>query len=132
MDAFLYIYSLSHKISVDPSMGTPNILSLYRNVAIRSIELFIAVKSDPNVNVFTPFFHLMCHVIGDSLQNICIPVMDILLVLSPSWLSSTKQWINIYLPLGFWHIQGYRFASIRLEIFPIKLLEYMLGYHWFP
>ena len=100
MDAFLYTYPLSHKISVDPSMGTPNILSLYHNVAIRSIELFIAVKSDPNVNVFTPFFHLLCHIIGDPLQNICIPVMDLIVVLSPTWLASTKRWVDTDLPIG--------------------------------
>ena len=37
VDAFLYTASLSHKMSVDPSMGTQNILSLYCNAAISSI-----------------------------------------------------------------------------------------------
>ena len=34
------------------------------------------------------------------LQNISLPVMDLLVVLSPAWLASTKQWVNIDLPLG--------------------------------
>ena len=57
--------------------------------------------------------------------------MDLLVVFPPAWLLSTKQWFNIDLPLGFWHIQGYRFASVGVEISPIKLLESILGYHWF-
>ena len=57
-------------MSVDLSMGTPNILSLYRNAAISSTEFFIAVNSDPNVDVSTPFFLLLCHITGALLQNI--------------------------------------------------------------
>ena len=100
MDELLYTASLSQKISVDLSMGTPNIFSLYRNAAISSTEFFIAVKSDPNVDVSTPFCLLMCHIIWGLLQNISISVMYILVVLSPTWLASTKLWVDTYFHLG--------------------------------
>ena len=90
VDTFLYTASFSHKMSVDLSIGTPNILSLYRNAAISSTQFFTAVNSDPNVNVSTPFCLLLCHIIGDLLQNISIHIMDILVVLSPAWLASAK------------------------------------------
>ena len=100
MDEFLYTASLLQKMLVDPSMGTLNILSLYFNVATSSTEFFIAVKSEPNVDVSTLFFLLLCHIIGTLLQNISIPIMDLLVVLSPEWLASTKQCVKTYLPLG--------------------------------
>ena len=87
-------------MSVDPSMGTPNILSFYRNAAISSTGFFVAVNSDPNVDVYTPFCLFLCHIIGALLQNISIPVMDIILVFSPAWLASTKQWVYTDLPFG--------------------------------
>ena len=65
-------------------MGTPNIFSLHCNAAIRSIEFFLAVKSDPNVDVYTPFCLLLCHIIGALLQNISIPVLDYLVVFPPT------------------------------------------------
>ena len=98
--AFLYTDLLSQKMSIDLSMGTPNILSLYRNAAISSTEFFIAVRSDPNINVSTQFCLLLCHIIGALLQNISFPVMDLLVVLSHAWLASTKQWVNTDLHLG--------------------------------
>ena len=70
VDAFLYTASLSQKMSVYLSMGTPNILSLYPNAAISSTEFFVAVNSDPNVDVSTPFPPLLWHVIGYMLYNI--------------------------------------------------------------
>ena len=80
--------------------GPPNIISLYRNTVFRSTEFFIAVNYDPNVDVSTPFFLFLCHIIGSLLQNISIPVMDLLVVLSPAWLASKKQWVGTDLPLG--------------------------------
>ena len=93
-------------MSVDPSMGTPNILSFYRNAAISSTEFFIAVNSDPNIDVSTPFYLFVFHIIGDILQNISIPVMDLPVVLSPAWLASTKQWVDTYLTLGLGIYKG--------------------------
>ena len=85
---------MSQKISVDLSMGTPNILSLYCNAAIISSEFFIAVNSDPNIDFSTPIYFLMCHIIWDLSQNIIIPVIDLLVVLYPVWLKSTKHWVD--------------------------------------
>ena len=81
-------------------MGTPNILSLYRNAAIISTEFFIELKSDQNVDISTPFYLLLCHIIGAMLQNISLLVMDLLVVFSPAWLASTKKWVNTDLPLA--------------------------------
>ena len=100
VDFFLYNASLSQKILVDLSMGTPNTLSLYRNANIRSTEFFISVNSDPNFDVSTPFCLLLCQIIRDLLQNISILVMGLLVVLFSSWLASTKQWVNTDLPIG--------------------------------
>ena len=43
--------------------------------------------------------------------------------------------VSVYKTVGqhkltywYWHIQGYRFTSVGVEIFPIKLLESILGY----
>ena len=88
---FILVYCLVvTEMSVDPSMGTPNILSLYCNAAIRSTEFFIAVNSDPNVYVSTPFFLLLFHIIGYRLQSISIPVVYIIVAFTPAWLASTK------------------------------------------
>ena len=81
-------------------MGTPNILSLYCKATIISTEFFISVNSDPNVDVPTTFCLFLCHITGALLQNIIIPVMDLLVVLSPAWLAYTKQWSDTDLPLG--------------------------------
>ena len=81
-------------------MGTPNILSFYRNAAISSAEFFVAVNYEPIIDVSTPFCLLLCHIIGALLQNKSIPIMDILVVLYPAWLASTKQWVNTDLPIG--------------------------------
>ena len=106
MDAFLYTDSFSQKMSVDLSMGTPDILSLHLKDAIISTAFFIAVNSDPNVDVSTPVFLLLCHILGARLQSISIPVMDLLVVLSPAWLAPTNQWVNIYSPLVFGIFKG--------------------------
>ena len=75
-------------------MGNPNILSFYHNTAIRSTEFFIAVNSDQNVDVSTPFCLLICHIIGALFQNKSNPIIYLLVVLYPAWSLSTKQWVE--------------------------------------
>ena len=54
---------------------TPNILNLYRSVAVSSTAFFNALSSDPKVDVSTPFCRLLCHIICAQLQNMRIPVI---------------------------------------------------------
>ena len=51
VNAFLYNASLLQNMSVDPSIGTPNVLVFYLKAAINSTAFFMAVNSDPKVNV---------------------------------------------------------------------------------
>ena len=70
-------------MSVGPSIGTPNILHLYLNDAISSTAFFVAVNSDPNVDVSTQFCLLLCHIMGALFTNMRIRVINLLVVLSP-------------------------------------------------
>ena len=58
------------------------------------------MNSDTNVDVSIKFCILLCHIIGGLLQNISIPVMDILVVFSPVSIVSKKQWVDTDLSLG--------------------------------
>ena len=132
MDVFLYTASLSQKMSVDTSMGTPNILSLYCNAAINSTEFFVAVNSDPNVDVSTTFFSLAVPYNRGSVTKYKYPCHGYSSGIVPSMVSVYKEVSRHRLTYWSWHIQGYRFSSVGVEISPIKLLESILRYHWFP
>ena len=82
------------------SIGTPNILSFYRKAAISYTAFFIAVNSEPNVEVSTPFYCLLCQIIGALLQNISTPVINLFVVLSLAWFASTKQCVDMDNPHG--------------------------------
>jgi hypothetical protein len=103
---FLHTASLSQNTLVGPSIGTPNILNLYRNASIISVAFFNAVDSDPNVEASTKFWRLLCQMIGALLQNNNIPVCDLLFSVSPAWFASTKQCVDMTLPLGFGMLVG--------------------------
>ena len=97
----LYTASLSQNISVDPSIGTPNIINLSLIAVTSSTTFFNAVNSDSKVDDSTEFYLLLNQIIGARLKNISIPVCESLVTLSAAWLASTKQCRVIILPLGF-------------------------------
>jgi hypothetical protein len=66
---------------VGPSKGTPNIRSLYRNILTSSTAFFIAWKTEPKVLVSTVFCFSLNHMIGALLQNISLPVCNLLVAL---------------------------------------------------
>jgi hypothetical protein len=47
----------------------PNIRNLYRKASIVSTTFFIAVNSDPKVDICTEFCLLLNHIVGALLQN---------------------------------------------------------------
>ncbi len=63
-DVFLTTDSLSQKMLVAPSIGMPNICSLYWIASIWSIAILRAMNSEPKVDDSTVFCRLENHTIG--------------------------------------------------------------------
>ena len=101
VEEFLYTATLSQNMSVGPSIGTLNILNLCHSAFTISAAWFNTVNYDPNVEVLYDFFLLLNHMIGALLQNINIPVWDILVAFSKVWLVLTNQFVVVTLPRGF-------------------------------
>ncbi len=59
--------SVSQNTNVEFAIGMPNIRSLYLSASIRSIAVFKAIYSDPNVEDLTVFWRLEYHTIGATL-----------------------------------------------------------------
>ena len=66
---FLNTALLSQKTFIEPSMGMPNILSLYCNASICSTAVFMAMNSLPKVLVSTVFWCLLYHTTAARLTN---------------------------------------------------------------
>ncbi len=91
---------LSQYMLAGPSMGMPNIRSLYRRLSTSSTAIRAAINSDPKVEVSTVFCRLENQTIGARLQKIKIPVWDLRVTRLPAWSASTKHEIRIGFPLG--------------------------------
>eukprot|EP00978_Attheya_sp_CCMP212_P018299 scaffold49916_cov20-Attheya_sp.AAC.1 len=78
MDEFMTrTASLSQKTLAGPSIGMPNILSLLRSAMICSAAVFMATKSEPNVDDSTVICFFENQEIGARFKNIEIPVCDL-------------------------------------------------------
>ena len=96
---FLYTASLSQNTLVGPSIGTPNIRSLYLRASVSSTAVFIARNSAPKVLVSTVGWRLLYQCIGALLQKIRTPVWLRLFFLSPARSASTNADVDIECPL---------------------------------
>ena len=101
INEFLYTALLSQNISVELSIGAPNILNLYLSAVTSSTVFFNAVNSEPKVDDSTEFYLFLNQSIRDRLKNISIPVCERFVTLSAAWLASTNQCVVMILPLGF-------------------------------
>ena len=90
LDVVFTTASLSQNMFASPSIGTPKDRSLYRRDIINSVAFLKATISDPKVEVSTVFCFLELQFINVMLQNINIPVWDLLVSLSPAWSKDLK------------------------------------------
>ena len=84
MEVFLYTALLSQNKLVGLSIGTPIMHNVYCKAVIDSTAFFLAVDSDTNVEVSTPFCIFAFQMIGAQLQNIKIQFIILLVTLSPA------------------------------------------------
>ena len=76
LDELWTTFSLSHSTFVVPSIGTPNIRSLYLKPCTPSNNVLKAINSEEKVLDSTVFCLLLYHNIGALLINIIYPVCD--------------------------------------------------------
>ena len=100
VDVFLNTALLSQNMSEDPSNGTPNMRNFYRNVLTNSTASLSAVNLDPKFDVSTEICFLLNHRTGSRLHNINMFVWDRIVTLSNKLSESSKQYVDISLPLG--------------------------------
>ena len=80
---------LSHSIVVGPTIGTPNILNLYRMSIIASVATLPAANSAPCVEDSTVGCRLLIHLIGVEFRKMTTPVVDRRVIKSVAWSAST-------------------------------------------
>ena len=97
---------MSQNTLVVPSIGTPNILSLYLNYFIKYIAFLRAMNLEPRFKNLTPFCLLLFQINFALFQNKRIPVCEPIGTLSAAWFASTKQCIDITLPLVPAYLEG--------------------------
>ena len=100
MDVFLKTASLSQNISIGPSSVTQNMRRLYRNALTISTVSLSTVNSDPKFVVSIKLYFLLRHITGARLQKINMPVCDRLVTFSYAWSASSKNCVDVGLPLG--------------------------------
>ena len=84
----------------------PNTLNLNRNEVINSVAIRNATNSDPKVEDSTVFCLLEYHSKRAEFPKRIIPVWDRLVILSPPWSMSTKQFDWALFPRGIGAFDG--------------------------
>ena len=98
VNALLYTDLLSQNILVGPSVEIPNIRNLYQSASTNSVDVLKAMNSLDNVLVSEVFCCLLHHCMSALLTNNRTLVWDLLVVLLPTWSTSTKQCVDTTFP----------------------------------
>jgi hypothetical protein len=119
MLAFFTTPRLSQKTLAGPSIGIPNICSLYRRATMSSLQIRKATNSLPNVAASTVFCRLENQMISAFCTNRKIPLCERHLITLPAWLVSTKAEIVTDRPRGSGMLGG---SSSVIKFLPFRIV----------
>jgi hypothetical protein len=122
MLAFFTTPRLSQKTLAGPSIGIPNIHSLYSRATMSSLQIRNATNSLPNVAASTVFCRLENQIIGAFCTNRKIPLCKHLVITLPAWLACINESRNNYRSsprLG--HVRREFFSDVAVEFFPFRI-----------